>query len=41
MSCDCKCSVVFLTVPWIGLQCVIVVFPEHTHLHLQSRDLID
>ena len=22
----------FLTVPWIGLQCVIVVFPNHTHL---------
>ena len=23
----------FLTVPWVGLQCVIVVFPGHTHLH--------
>ena len=22
----------FLTVPWVGLQCVIVVFPGHTHL---------
>ena len=22
----------FLTVPWIGLQCMIVVFPDHTHL---------
>ena len=22
----------FLTVPWIDLQCVIVVFPDHTHL---------
>ena len=21
-----------LTVPWVGLQCVIVVFPNHTHL---------
>ena len=20
-----------LTVPWVGLQCVIVVFPDHTH----------
>ena len=19
-------------VPWVGLQCVIVVFPDHTHL---------
>ena len=22
----------FLTAPWIGLQCVIVVFPDHTHV---------
>ena len=22
----------FLTMPWIDLQCVIVVFPDHTHL---------
>ena len=22
---------IFLTVPWVGLQCVIVVFPDHTH----------
>ena len=22
----------FLTVPWIGLGCVIVVIPDHTHL---------
>ena len=22
----------FLTVPWSDLQCVIVVFPDHTHL---------
>ena len=21
----------FLTVPWVGLQCVVVVFPDHTH----------
>ena len=21
----------FLTVPWVGLQCVIVKFPDHTH----------
>ena len=21
----------FLTVPWVSLQCVIVVFPKHTH----------
>ena len=22
----------FLTEPWVGLQCVIMVFPDHTHL---------
>ena len=22
----------FITVPWVGLQCVIVVFPDHTHI---------
>ena len=22
----------FLLVPWVGLQCVIVVFPDHTYL---------
>ena len=22
----------FLTVPWAGLQCVIVVLPDHTHI---------
>ena len=21
----------FLAVPWVGLQCVIVAFPDHTH----------
>ena len=27
----------FLTVPWVvGLQCVIVVFPDHTHLLFHS-----
>ena len=24
----------FLTVPWVGLHCLIVVFPDHTHLLL-------
>ena len=24
----------FLAVPWVGLQCLIVVFPDHTHLIL-------
>ena len=32
MYCYYKCSVAFLTVPWVGLQCVIVVFSDHTHL---------
>ena len=26
----------FLTVPWAGLQCVNVVFPDHTHLFLED-----
>ena len=26
----------FLTVPWVGLQCVIVVFPDHTTLLFYS-----
>ena len=30
-----------LTVAWVGLQCVFVVFPDHTHLlycnHLEVR----
>ena len=30
MACYCKCS----TVPRVGLQCVIVVLPDHTHLLL-------
>ena len=30
-------------VPWVGLQFVIVVFPDHTHLlfipHIRQRDI--
>ena len=26
----------FLTVPWVNLQCVIVVFPDYTHLHFAT-----
>ena len=25
-----------LTVPWVGLQCVIVVFPDHAHLFFKG-----
>ena len=36
LSYGCLVSVnvlwLFLTVMWVGLQCVIVVFPGHTHL---------
>ena len=28
---------VFLKVPWVGLQCEIVVFPDHAHLHFEVR----
>ena len=27
----------FLTVPWVGLHHVIVVFPDHTHLLFGAR----
>ena len=36
LSVECLVAVdvlrLFLTVPWVGLQFVIVVFPDHTHL---------
>ena len=32
MSCYCKCLWLFLTVSWVGLQCIIVIFPDITHL---------
>ena len=41
MSCYCKCSVNLLVVPWIGLRCVIVVFPDHTHLLFNKQILND
>ena len=28
----------FLGVPWVGLQCMIVVFPGHTHLLYEGPD---
>ena len=38
LSCRCCVTVnvlrLFLTVLWVGLQCVIVVFPYHTHFLL-------
>ena len=37
VSCDCNnVSWLFLAVPWVGMQCVIVVFPDHTHLLFQT-----
>ena len=32
----CLVTVIVLllfTVPWVGLQCVIMVFPDHTHFY--------
>ena len=26
----------FLTVSWVGLQCVVVVFADHTHARIQE-----
>ena len=28
----------FLTVPWVGMQCVIVAFPDHTHLLFSAEE---
>ena len=30
--CTVTINVLFLMVPWVGLQCVIEVFPDYTHL---------
>ena len=32
MYCYYKFSLAFPHVPWVGPQCMIVVFPDHTHL---------
>ena len=41
LSCLVNVSVLwlFLTVPWVGLQCVLVVFPDHTHLRFGTRGI--
>ena len=31
----------FVTVPWVGMQCVVVVFPDHTHLLFGLVDMIN
>ena len=33
IDCGCWCSVALPDNAVLGLQCVIVVFPNHTHLH--------
>ena len=35
--CACYCSVAVPPGPWIDLQCVIVVFPDHTHLPFSEQ----
>ena len=35
-----KFSCLFLVVPWVGLQCVIVAFPPHTHFFFHMMHLI-
>ena len=29
----------FLTVPWVGVQCMIVVFPDHTYSRIDTIKL--
>ena len=37
MLCDSQCSVALpLKVPWVGLLCVIVVFPDYAQLLFRS-----
>ena len=36
MSCYCICSVALPHGAMFGLQCVIVVFPDHTHLLFET-----
>ena len=43
---SCRCIVIintlllFLTVPWVGLQYVIMVFTDHTHLFINNVSLL-
>ena len=30
----------FLAVPWVDMQCVIAVFPDHTHLRFGTLGLV-
>ena len=39
MPCDCWCSVVHPHVPGVGLQCVVVVLPDHTHFLIILKSL--
>ena len=33
------CLFLFLTVPWVGMWCVIEGFPGHTHLLFRTSDI--
>ena len=41
LTCGCVVAVgvlwLFLTVPWVGLLCVVLVFPDHSHLHFNNH----
>ena len=43
LSCGCIASMtflwLFLSMPRVGLQCVIVVFPDHTHLRFVAQNI--
>ena len=36
---DCIILPLYLTMPWVGLQCVIVLFPDHTHFLLEAMTM--
>ena len=39
VSCCCGVLWLFLAVPWMGLQFVIMVFSDHTHLLLHKNNV--
>ena len=43
---SCRCFVtmevmwLFVAVPWVDLQCVVVLFPDHTHLLYETHETV-
>ena len=41
MSCDSQCPVALSGGAWVGLCCVIVVFPGHVHLPFRTSTVLN